>query len=73
MMTRTKHDVHHGVNGHGSRTRPRPLTLQADALGAPIFRETWNAGAPLDWTDFMRQCGSGPAPGGHAEGVDSDR
>ncbi len=49
-----------GTNGHGDGARPRPLTLQADALAAPMFRETWSAGAPLDWADFLRQCAPPP-------------
>lgn len=39
---------------------PRP-NLQAAALGAPIFRESWSAGAPLNWVEFVERARAGRA------------
>ena len=72
VMVRGK-GVRHRTNGHRNASRPRPLTLQADALAAPIFRETWNAGAPLDWTDFIRQCSPPTRGAPRAKRTDRER
>jgi hypothetical protein len=41
-----------GNGRHGRRDR---LTLHSAALGSPMFQESWTAGSPLDWIEFMRR------------------
>lgn len=34
------------------------LDLHSANLGSPVFKERWDRGAPLDWTDFLARCRS---------------
>ena len=50
-----RHQVELGGNGRDAQThRVRP-TLQAAALGSPFFQESWCAGAPLNWVEFVER------------------
>ena len=33
-----------------------PADLQAANLGSPVFKEVWDRGSPLDWTEFVTRC-----------------
>lgn len=36
----------------------RATGLQSANLGSPVFKERWDRGSPLDWTDFVTRCRS---------------
>jgi len=46
-----------GRNGKGwkieSDGRRDRLTLHSAALGSPMFQESWTAGSPLNWIEFV--------------------
>ena len=42
-------------NAHDSRGQRAQPTLQAASLGSPFFRESWSAGAPLNWLEFVER------------------
>jgi len=48
-----------GRNGKGWKfegdDRRDRLTLHSAALGSPMFQESWTAGSPLNWIEFVRR------------------
>jgi hypothetical protein len=51
------------VNGQRRWARDDEAALRAASLSSPGFAESWQAGSPLDWTEFIARWQS---PGPHA-------
>jgi len=39
-------------------SRDDEAALRTASLASPAFKESWRAGAPLDWTEFIARCQS---------------
>jgi len=52
----TRHQPHReltSANGQRRWARDDDAALRAASLSSPGFTETWQAGSPLDWTEFI--------------------
>jgi hypothetical protein len=54
-MGQTKDRNGRKVNGHQQRSDRGQPSLQTAALGSPMFEESWTAGSPLNWCEFVER------------------
>jgi len=54
-MARSKRKSRKGSNGHRSGQLPEGMTLRTANLDAPMFQESWDAGSPLNWVEFVQR------------------
>ncbi len=54
-MSRTGRGNGHAVNENTTIEGDSRLTLHAAALESPMFEESWSAGSPLNWTEFIQR------------------
>ena len=40
-------------DAHRWRSRDDEEALRTASLSSPVFEESWRAGSPLDWTEFI--------------------
>ncbi len=40
--------------------RDDEAALRAASLASPAFKESWRAGSPLDWSEFIARCQAPP-------------
>jgi hypothetical protein len=52
-MWRQKRRAQRKVNGQDRRIDAGSLTIREANLGTPDFDESWKAGSPLNWVDFV--------------------
>jgi hypothetical protein len=63
MMRKQPHGVVTSGNGQQRWSRDDEAALRIASLSSPAFEESWQAGSPLDWTEFIarwQSLGSGP-------------
>jgi len=51
------------ANGQRRWSRDDEAALRVASLSSPAFEETWQAGSPLDWTEFIARW-QAPSPQG---------
>ena len=53
MTRKQSHGVLTSGNGQPSWARDDEAALRIASLSSPAFEESWQAGSPLDWTEFI--------------------
>jgi hypothetical protein len=71
-MGHTKDRNGRRVNGHQRLSDRDQPSLQAAALGSPMFEESWNAGSPLNWCEFVERWESRRSPDDPEDAVSTD-
>jgi hypothetical protein len=52
IMAASKDLDQHTANPH-STSGSGELSLRSASLGSPMFEESWDAGSPLNWVEFV--------------------
>ena len=64
MTRKQSHGVLTSGNGQPSWARDDEAALRIASLSSPAFEESWQAGSPLDWSEFIARCQSPKVHGG---------
>jgi hypothetical protein len=69
MTRKPPHGVLTPGNGQQDWSRDDEAALRIASLSSPAFDESWQAGSPLDWTEFIARWQSLELRGGPVDAV----